>query len=284
MLYANCAHASSRTSVVARSSEDAGERGGEAGGRHGVPPHHTCTGGMRTEHSACFVCGALMGLGCASPGSIPHNFKSIGILTQLLSAFSLLCAFAWHGRPMCIPWLIPYGPELLGALTLLSSIFFLLSCVAELPPCMCRGAYSQHLHVSRTTHPAPANCSALQGTRGLFRGMSSPLVGSLVFNSILFGCFEEFKRLLSPAGQPATPLVFATSAALTGVVESTVYGPTELIKTRMQTMGPNSKVCTLSAAGLKSDNGVYCRWYMLMLMSSLEYAERMLPRPCGVDS
>lgn len=66
--------------------------------------------------------------------------------------------------------------------------------------------------------------------------MSSPLAGSLVFNSILFGCFEEFKYLLTPAGQEPTALTFATAAALTGVAESSVYTPTELIKTRMQAM------------------------------------------------
>lgn len=88
-----------------------------------------------------------------------------------------------------------------------------------------------------------------EGVRGLFRGMSSPLVGSLVFNSLLFGCFEEFKKLLSPEGQPATPLVFATSAALTGVVESSVYCPTELIKTRMQTAHAESNVGVTRVVG-----------------------------------
>lgn len=72
--------------------------------------------------------------------------------------------------------------------------------------------------------------------------MSSPLAGSLVFNSILFGCFEEFKTILTPAGQEPTPLIFATAAAMTGVAESAVYCPTELIKTRMQAMASVKKV------------------------------------------
>ncbi|KJE89647.1 carnitine/acylcarnitine carrier protein [Capsaspora owczarzaki ATCC 30864] len=74
-----------------------------------------------------------------------------------------------------------------------------------------------------------------EGVRALFKGMSSPLVASIVFNSILFGTFEEFKsRLSNPLTGQLSTANFVLSCTATGALESLLYCPLELVKARLQ--------------------------------------------------
>eukprot|EP00127_Corallochytrium_limacisporum_P007267 Clim_evm8s246 gene=Clim_evmTU8s246 len=75
-----------------------------------------------------------------------------------------------------------------------------------------------------------------EGPLGFYKGMLSPMVGSLVFNSILFGTFDQLCKIL--ANQETGHVGgsgFVIAALGTGVVESVVYCPTELLKVRLQT-------------------------------------------------
>lgn len=82
-----------------------------------------------------------------------------------------------------------------------------------------------------------------EGVRGLYRGMSAPLVGTIFETSTLFFFNGRLKRMLSEQGDLAPgeelpmPLVLLAGAG-TGFFVSFILTPVELIKCRLQVAGP----------------------------------------------
>lgn len=72
------------------------------------------------------------------------------------------------------------------------------------------------------------------GARALYRGVTAPLASSLVFNSIMFGTYEEFKQMFTVNGELGL-MGRSSAAVLAGACEAIVYCPTEYIKNRVQT-------------------------------------------------
>ncbi|XP_011500069.1 PREDICTED: mitochondrial basic amino acids transporter [Ceratosolen solmsi marchali] len=73
---------------------------------------------------------------------------------------------------------------------------------------------------------------------GLYRGMSSPMAGVAVINSIVFGVYGQSQKLLKeglPSAESNNHLVccFLTGAAA-GIAQTPVSSPIELAKTRLQ--------------------------------------------------
>jgi len=81
---------------------------------------------------------------------------------------------------------------------------------------------------------------------GLFKGMSSPLLASTLFTSIMFGSFESFKNFFQDGtDRELTYFEFTAAACATGLIESVFYCPFEHLKTKMQTHYDSSE-CPLS--------------------------------------
>eukprot|EP00128_Syssomonas_multiformis_P014277 Colp12_sorted_trinity150504_noHs@10216 len=76
---------------------------------------------------------------------------------------------------------------------------------------------------------------AEEGVFALYKGVSSPLISSVVFNSILFGAFEEYKKAFTPANGQISVAGFVAAAVCTGITESVFYCPMEILKLRLQT-------------------------------------------------
>ncbi|KAK4509228.1 uncharacterized protein ATC70_007578 [Mucor velutinosus] len=88
-----------------------------------------------------------------------------------------------------------------------------------------------------------------EGTKGLFKGMSSPIVGAMLENAILFVGYRQIQRhireISPPVQTPTTvlddngevPLTFnqlALAGAIAGSLVSVVLTPVELIKCKLQ--------------------------------------------------
>ncbi|CAL8462274.1 g1805 [Coccomyxa elongata] len=77
-----------------------------------------------------------------------------------------------------------------------------------------------------------------EGPQGLYKGVSSPLAGQIVFRSVLFGAFGAAKRWLStnPDGttRALTTLDFYKAGAITGFVSAFVEGPIDFFKSQIQ--------------------------------------------------
>jgi len=75
-----------------------------------------------------------------------------------------------------------------------------------------------------------------EGPQGLFKGMSSPLVGIGLCNAVLFSANENFRRILQH-GDPSKELSLTemtVAGGLSGVAIALVLCPIELVKIRMQ--------------------------------------------------
>ncbi|RKO97811.1 mitochondrial carrier, partial [Caulochytrium protostelioides] len=71
---------------------------------------------------------------------------------------------------------------------------------------------------------------------GLYKGMSSPLVGVAVINSLLFGAYGWFLRRLGPSDpdlDPSVRTIFLAGGA-SGIINAFFSTPMELIKIRLQ--------------------------------------------------
>ncbi|EFJ41041.1 mitochondrial substrate carrier [Volvox carteri f. nagariensis] len=82
--------------------------------------------------------------------------------------------------------------------------------------------------------------------RGLFRGLSSPLIGGTAETGINYLAIDSvYSRVLHsvrpPDGSPTPLPSVAVAGAVAGVALSVVLGPTELIKCRMQLAGSSSR-------------------------------------------
>jgi solute carrier family 25 carnitine/acylcarnitine transporter 20/29 len=73
-----------------------------------------------------------------------------------------------------------------------------------------------------------------EGIRGLFKGVSSPLVGVTAINTLLFGVYGFFLEMQTTTGtQPTLTQIFMAGAG-SGFINSFISGPVELTKIQMQ--------------------------------------------------
>ena len=84
-----------------------------------------------------------------------------------------------------------------------------------------------------------------KGARGLYTGLSSPLLGSCAENAVLFAAYGKFKKLLGEKpGEDLDLLSLAMAGAGAGFVVPMVLTPFELVKCRLQvtqSIDPNFK-------------------------------------------
>jgi len=94
------------------------------------------------------------------------------------------------------------------------------------------------LQASGVAFKGPLDCLwstfRVEGVRGFYKGMASPLVAGSFFNAILFGTYEELTHRLSDDDGNITVPRYVLACALTGVAESTAYTPIEMVKVRLQ--------------------------------------------------
>jgi solute carrier family 25 carnitine/acylcarnitine transporter 20/29 len=79
-----------------------------------------------------------------------------------------------------------------------------------------------------------------EGLGGLYKGVSSPLMGQMFFRATLFGAFGQAKRWLGTnsdgSTRPLQPLDFYKAGAMTGFVAAFVEGPIDFYKSQIQTI------------------------------------------------
>ena len=83
--------------------------------------------------------------------------------------------------------------------------------------------------------------SACMQVRGLYKGLASPMLSQAALCSILFSSYGTSLRLIQPEGGQPHQSCTLLAGALSGVCQSIIACPTELIKLRMQTQGIGSE-------------------------------------------
>jgi len=83
-----------------------------------------------------------------------------------------------------------------------------------------------------------------KGVQGLYKGISSPLLGSMAENAVLFFVYNNCKRALGevPGGPELTLFQLALAGAGAGAVVPFVLTPVELVKCRLQVQNSASTV------------------------------------------
>lgn len=77
---------------------------------------------------------------------------------------------------------------------------------------------------------------AKNGVRGLYRGISSPLSGVAAINAVVFGVYGNTRRLQNDPGTLTSCMI---AGAASGLCQSFLNSPMELVKIRMQVSGDN---------------------------------------------
>ncbi|KAL7531817.1 hypothetical protein ACHAXR_005808, partial [Thalassiosira sp. AJA248-18] len=121
------------------------------------------------------------------------------------------------------------------------------------PPPVYRGAMHCLSHTIET-----------RGFMSLYQGLSSPLVGSMAENAVLFLSYGEVKRMLGEKpgeNKELSLLQLATAGGVAGAIVSFVLNPFEVIKVQMQVMNSAATAASTTAnaaAGVstKKYNGV----------------------------
>lgn len=97
------------------------------------------------------------------------------------------------------------------------------------------------LQTQRGMYKGIANCYLTilkkEGPKGLFKGMSSPLLGLSFINAIVFGVEAQTRHYFGSSGAVSCFL----SGSTAGLVQSIVCCPMELVKTQMQVQGIGKK-------------------------------------------
>ncbi len=96
----------------------------------------------------------------------------------------------------------------------------------------------QNQHGSHTFYRGTWHCIAQtvrhEGLFGLYKGMSSPLIGVAVINSILFGVYGWSMALMhQDQSKPTLPAMFV-AGSISGAVNCIICCPMELVKIRLQ--------------------------------------------------
>ncbi|KAF0732380.1 hypothetical protein Ae201684P_014688 [Aphanomyces euteiches] len=72
-----------------------------------------------------------------------------------------------------------------------------------------------------------------EGVRGFFKGLASPLIGSVPVNAIVFGMYGTTLQAIDPAPKPALSSIFY-AGSFAGFLQSFVVCPTDLVKCQLQ--------------------------------------------------
>mmetsp|Transcript_18476 Transcript_18476/g.51844 ORF Transcript_18476/g.51844 Transcript_18476/m.51844 type:complete len:306 (+) Transcript_18476:132-1049(+) len=84
-----------------------------------------------------------------------------------------------------------------------------------------------------------------EGLGGLYKGVTSPLMGQMVFRASLFGAFGESKRWLAKNSDGShkglSPINFYQAGAITGFVAAFTEGPIDFFKSQIQVQILRSK-------------------------------------------
>ncbi|KAL7431394.1 hypothetical protein ACHAXH_003474 [Discostella pseudostelligera] len=94
-----------------------------------------------------------------------------------------------------------------------------------------------------------------RGFLSLYQGLSSPLLGSMAENAVLFLCYGEVKRLLGERpseGKELSLFQLAMAGGVAGAIGAFVIGPFEVIKVQMQVMNSAAPSTSSSAVGGRS--------------------------------
>jgi len=79
-----------------------------------------------------------------------------------------------------------------------------------------------------------ADCVRQEGVRGLYRGMTSPLLGVAGINAVTFGVNAQVLKRLP---QPESISSITIAGASAGLIQTSIVSPMELVKTQMQVCG-----------------------------------------------
>ncbi|RHZ38424.1 hypothetical protein DYB26_009152 [Aphanomyces astaci] len=93
--------------------------------------------------------------------------------------------------------------------------------------------YTSPWHCARHTVTCMHPFVQHEGVRGLFKGLASPLVGSVPINALVFGVHGSTLRALDSAATPSLSSVFY-AGSIAGFVQSFVVAPTDLVKCQLQ--------------------------------------------------
>ncbi|RNA37522.1 mitochondrial basic amino acids transporter-like [Brachionus plicatilis] len=107
----------------------------------------------------------------------------------------------------------------------------------------------QNQHRHELKYSGSMDCLSLilrkESASALYKGMSSPLVGSMFINAVLFGVEENVRKMLhlnDPKYRTSDKTrefyeLYAVSGAIAGLTQSFLLSPVELVKIRMQIPG-----------------------------------------------
>lgn len=94
------------------------------------------------------------------------------------------------------------------------------------------------------------------GLTGLYKGVTSPMVGSGLYNAVQFVVFSKMKALLTDNGRIDSLNRIAVAGAVTGGFVALVEGPQDLIKSQMQAqIKSGSATATGNAAKFTTPGG-----------------------------
>jgi len=95
----------------------------------------------------------------------------------------------------------------------------------------------------RGTFDCLFDCVRKDGARGLYRGMTSPLLGVAGINAVTFGVNAQVLKQLP---QPESISSITIAGASAGLIQTSIVSPMELVKTQMQVCGQTDISGTVS--------------------------------------
>jgi len=95
----------------------------------------------------------------------------------------------------------------------------------------------------RGTFDCLFDCVRKDGVRGLYRGMTSPLLGVAGINAVTFGVNAQVLKQLP---QPDSISSITIAGASAGLIQTSIVSPMELVKTQMQVCGQTDISGTVS--------------------------------------
>jgi len=74
-----------------------------------------------------------------------------------------------------------------------------------------------------------------EGVRGLYRGLSAPMIGAIMENAVLFVCYGKIQKIIQGhSDEPLSIAQLSAAGAVAGMAVSAVLTPVELIKCKLQ--------------------------------------------------
>ncbi|OQR85430.1 Mitochondrial Carrier (MC) Family [Achlya hypogyna] len=121
-----------------------------------------------------------------------------------------------------------------------------------------------------------------EGVRGFFKGLASPLFGSLWTSAIVFGAYGSALRFLEkgqpPAAEPRLSSVFS-AGSIAGLLQSIALCPTDLVKCQLQAQDGYTKArpfagpleCVQHIYGRNGIRGLFLGFWPTILRDSYSF-------------